>query len=327
MSILAELLPTSYRIEDLISVLFGLAAFASVLLVWFALLQPSPMKSRLKSLERRRDELQRAQLAPQRHQMRRRGISIAGDVVRRLRLLQTAQTKRIGDQLAQAGWRGKDAIVLYLFAKAVLPVAFAIMALLLLYAFHIGTIGPLVRIAITIAAVIAGAYAPDIFVTNTSQKRRKKIQKAMPDGLDLMVICAEAGLSLDATLSRVSRELRGSWPELADELALTGIELGFMPERKRALDNLTRRVQLPGIKALVNTLYQTERYGTPLAQALRVLSAELRTHRLTVAEEKAARLPAIMTVPMIIFILPTLFVVLLGPGILRVIDGLSGAMS
>ncbi|MCZ6763700.1 MAG: type II secretion system F family protein, partial [Alphaproteobacteria bacterium] len=161
---------------------------------------------------------------------------------------------------------------------------------------------------------------PRIYVTNETQKRQKKLQKAMPDGLDLMVICAEAGLSLDATLNRVARELKTTWPELADEYGHTSIEISFLPERRQALENLTKRVTLPHMRALVNSLLQTERYGTPLAQALRVLAKEMRINRLMIAEEKAARLPAILTVPMILFILPALFVVLIGPAVLRVID-------
>jgi tight adherence protein C len=142
----------------------------------------------------------------------------------------------------------------------------------------------------------------------------------MPDALDLMVICAEAGLSLDAALDRVSREMRPSCAELAEEVGLTGVELGFLPNRSQALQNLSDRVPIHGIVGLVNTLIQTEKYGTPLAQALRVLSAEMRNDRIMAAETKAAKLPATLTVPMILFILPPLFVVLLGPAILKVLE-------
>ena len=146
------------------------------------------------------------------------------------------------------------------------------------------------------------------------------MKKGLPDALDLMVICAEAGLSMDATMERVSDELQATWPLVSDELGLTSIEIGFMPDRKQALENLTRRTGLSGFRAMVNTLAQTERYGTPLAESLRVLAAELRTERLMKAEEKAARLPATLTVPLILFILPPLFIVLIGPAILRVAD-------
>ena len=142
----------------------------------------------------------------------------------------------------------------------------------------------------------------------------------MPDAFDLLVICAEAGLGLDAALDRVAREMTQSTPVLAEEIGITAVELGFLPDRRVALMGFAERVQLPSVRALVNTLTQSERYGTPLAQALRVLSSELREERMMKAEEKAAKLPATLTVPMILFILPTLFIVLLGPAIIRVFD-------
>ena len=155
-------------------------------------------------------------------------------------------------------------------------------------------------------------------------KRADKIRKALPDGLDLMVICAEAGLSLDATLMRVSQEMESTAPELADEFSLTGLELGFLPDRRKALQNLMLRVDLPGVRGVVNTLLQAERYGTPLAQSLRVMSADSRNERIMKAKEKAARLPAVLTVPMVVFILPPLFIILIGRAILNTIDALSG---
>jgi len=139
----------------------------------------------------------------------------------------------------------------------------------------------------------------------------------------VVVICTEAGLSLDATLKRVSEEFGAACSALADELALTGLELGFLPDRRQALRNLDLRTNIPGVRGMVNNLLQADKYGTPIAQALRVLSAEFREERMLKAEEKAARLPAMLTVPMIIFILPPLFVVLLGPAVLRTIDALS----
>ncbi len=157
-------------------------------------------------------------------------------------------------------------------------------------------------------------------IKNTTQKRQDTIRKSLPDALDLMVICAEAGLSLDATLSRVSQEMELACPELADELGLTGLELGFLPDRRKALQNLATRIDLPVVRGVVNTLIQAEKYGTPLAQSLRIMSGESRNERIMKAEEKAARLPALLTVPMIIFTLPPLFVVLIGRAILNTMD-------
>ncbi|MEL6963722.1 MAG: type II secretion system F family protein, partial [Pseudomonadota bacterium] len=157
---------------------------------------------------------------------------------------------------------------------------------------------------------------------NNTTKRQQRLAKSLPDGLDLLVICAESGLSLDAGLERVSREISNASPELAEELQLTSVELGFLPERRQALLNLNRRTNLSAIRGVVNTLVQTEKYGTPLSQSLRVLANEFRDQRLLRAEEKAARLPATLTVPMIVFILPVLFIVLVGPAIISVMDNM-----
>ncbi|MDH3451776.1 MAG: type II secretion system F family protein, partial [Gammaproteobacteria bacterium] len=178
------------------------------------------------------------------------------------------------------------------------------------------------RLIASSCSVILGFYLPDILIKNLIDKRTHLLTRAMPDMLDLLVICAEAGLALDNALVRVSKEIRLNCAEMADELELTSAELGFMSERRIALENLYKRTALPSMQALANTLIQSERYGTPLAQSLRVLSRELRDERMMKAEEKAARLPATLTVPMMLFIMPTLFIVLIGPGILRAMDGL-----
>ena len=168
--------------------------------------------------------------------------------------------------------------------------------------------------------MLVGLVAPSVFVRNMSERRRANIRKGLPDALDLLVICTEAGLSLDAGLVRVAREISRTWPELAEEIELTSSELGVLSDRKQALDNLRQRIDLPAVNALCTTLLQTEKFGTPLAQALRVLAGELREERMLRAEERAAKLPAIMTIPLIVFILPSLFVIVMGPAILNIAD-------
>ncbi|NNE85257.1 MAG: type II secretion system F family protein [Alphaproteobacteria bacterium] len=308
--------------EGFIIWMTALSVFVSVFVVWSSLIAPRPLRARIKSLTERRDVLREERLELRSHPLRAGMIEIANYVVKKLNLLRTSQTRRIEDKLLQAGFRGHNAMVLFLFLKLSLPAVFGVVAVLIFYVLEIFPATDLTKLMFSLVAVIVGAYAPDVYVSNTAQKRKQKIQKALPDGLDLMVICAEAGLSVDATLNRVSTELGSSWPELADEFGLTSIEIGFLPDRSQALANLSRRVKIDGIRGIVNTLVQTEKYGTPLAQALRVLSAELRTNRMMKAEEKAARLPAVLTVPMIIFIMPALFVVLIGPGALRTVDAL-----
>ena len=176
--------------------------------------------------------------------------------------------------------------------------------------------------AVAAGAGMLGLFAPDLYLSNATKKRRQAIIKGLPDGLDLLVICAEAGLSLDTALTRVAEEIGPSAPQLAEELGVTAVELAFLPERRQSLLNLSRRCDIAQVRGLVNTLLQTEKDGTPLAQSMRVLAAEFREQRMLRAEEKAARLPAILTVPMILFILPTLFIVLAGPAMLSVYDSL-----
>jgi len=172
-----------------------------------------------------------------------------------------------------------------------------------------------------VAGTIGLAYkAPDLWLGNKVKKRSHEIRKGLPDALDLLVICAEAGLTVDAAFARVAKELGRAYPELGDEFGLTSIELGFLAERRLAFENLAVRIDLEAIRGVVTTMIQTEKYGTPLASALRVLSAEFRNERMMRAEEKAARLPAIMTIPLIMFILPTLFVVILGPAACSISD-------
>src|SRR6201987_379127 len=211
-------------------------------------------------------------------------------------------------------------MVRYLFAQIRLPFVFGALILADTHVLHLMPLPSQFALVPSVAAVLFGFYAPKLYLRNAADKRAKQMQLGLPDGLDLMVICAEAGLSLDATLVRVSRELANTWPELAEEFGITAAELTFLPERRMAFDNLNARTDSDGIRGVVNTLQQTAKFGTPLAQSLRVLAAEMRQARMTRAEEKAERLPAMLTVPMIVFILPTLFIVLLGPAVINVMD-------
>ena len=175
--------------------------------------------------------------------------------------------------------------------------------------------------AVIIGAALAGRFGPGILVANMTERRLQTIATGLPDAIDLLVICAESGLSLDVALGRTGRELAHAQPALATELAMTATELNFLPRRADAFANLARRVPLAQVQALTDMFTQTERFGTPLAQSLRLLAGEYRTGRLLRAEEKAARLPALMTIPMIAFILPPLFIVLIGPAIVSALSG------
>ncbi|MHA1568580.1 MAG: type II secretion system F family protein, partial [Alphaproteobacteria bacterium] len=289
-----------------------------------AFLAPNPRADRLKSLARRRDELRAELGAPRRRaalrRPRERGLGLARHIVRRFNLVRGGHAEKAVLRLAQCGWRSRDALAVYLVAKLVLPALFGVAGLLVFQVFHLVTLAPMQGFFAVAALVVAGAYAPEIYLRNQRTKRQQAIQKGLPDALDLLVICAEAGQGLNAALDRVAREMAKSAPPLAEELTLTGIELNLLPERRQALENLAKRTDLAPVRGVVNTLLQSEKYGTPLAQSLRVLAGEFRNERMMRAETKAARLPAILTVPMIIFILPPLFIVLIGPAILRAVD-------
>ncbi len=323
---LLELLPAGVGPEDAIILFAALSAFLAVLAVWRTLLVRDPLAGRLKQIERRRLGLRDEMLSTRRRatDLKPAHVDFMRQVVDRLNLMRGNVTEKATLRLEQAGYRSRDALVAYVFMKLVMPLAAGAGAVLLLYGLNLYNLTPLMRMVVALGVVALVSYAPDIYLKNTTAKRQLKLQRALPDGLDLLVICAEAGLSLDAALQRVSREISKGYPELADELALTSVELGFMPDRSKALDGLMRRTNLPSIRGLVNTLMQTEKYGTPLANSLRVLASEFRNERMMKAEEKAARLPATMTIPMVLFILPALFVVILGPAVLRVIDSFAG---
>ncbi len=315
-------LPLGLSPEMAISLMAMLAAAFTVGAVWLAALPPSAGTARARALQTRQKQLRRESQMPKARERLVQTIGMMSRVVDQLKLMKSKQADQAVRKLARAGIRSRDGQVIYLFAKATLPFALGIGAILFLFVLPVTDYSTATKSFLAVAAIGAGLYGPDIYLKNQADKRKLLLNRSLPDALDLMVICAEAGLSLDSAFQRVSRELSESFPEMSDELGLTAVELGFLPERRQALENLSARNDLPGLRGMVGTLMQSERYGTPLAQSLRVLAHELRNERMMKAEEKAARLPAILTVPMILFILPPLFVVLLGPAALAVIDKL-----
>jgi tight adherence protein C len=318
---LESLLPFGLSSEGAITAMAAVAGFAVVCAVWQALLSYDPLAVRARRLRERRGELRNTWRAGRGNETRKRTVKSAmRAVAHRLNLLRSKTTGKAAARLACAGWRSRDALITFMVAKLCLPFVFGAAAFVLVDVLGFGNIPAHLRSMIPLLAVGIGGYSPEIYVKNAIQKRQKAIQKGLPDALDLLIICAEAGLSLDASMTRVAAEMERSCPEMAEEFGLTAIELGFLPDRRQALANLVKRCPLPSIRSVVNTLVQTEKYGTPLAKSLRVLSAEFRDDRMMRAEEKAARLPAILTVPMIVFILPALMIVLVGPAALRVID-------
>lgn len=314
-------------ILDIITILAGLGMFLTVMVVWQATTSSKPMGKRLKHLEGRRESLKAGIVSAKRRTSPIKKASSLGamtQIVNQFKMMQTEQTKRAKIKLIQAGYRNPDALIMFSFGKLALPILFLVLTATTVYGMKILAGNPLGQAVSIIGATGFGFYLPNILVTNTATKRQQSIMKALPDALDLMVIAAEAGLTLDAGLTRVAREMALQSEELADEFGLTAIELGFLNDRREALTNLGDRVPMKPIRSVIATLVQTEKYGTPLAHSLRVLSNEFRNERMMKAEEKAARLPAIMTVPLIMFILPMLFIILLGPAACSISDNIVG---
>ncbi len=308
------------------TLLAGLAAAAVLFAIYTAVTIKDPMAKRVKSLNDRRAELKSGMLtASAKKRKSLVGRSDTTDKVKEamqgMKVLQESQVKLIQQKLAQAGFRNKEWAVIVLFARMVLPVVLGLVGVVVFYWTDIFPEWSSFKRFMGFAGlVVLGYKGPEIYLKNISNKRTAAIQKGLPDALDLLVICAEAGLTVDTAFNRVAKELGRAYPELGDEFALTAIELSFLTERRQAFENLAYRVDLDAVRGVVTTMIQTERYGTPLASALRVLSAEFRNERMMRAEEKAARLPAIMTVPLILFILPVLFVVILGPAACSISD-------
>lgn len=309
---------------DLATMLAAFATLAMMVAVWAATTVRDPMRGRVKALQERREQLKAGISASRRRSSvaaKAEATDVMRGILKKLSVLQDEQTQAAAQKLAQAGIRSKDAIVALLFARLVAPIFIGGGMVLAVYVFKaFDSYSNFTQMMIAGGSLIGSYKAPDLFVGNLISKRSQAIRKGLPDALDLLVICAEAGLTVDAAFHRVARELGAGYPELGDEFGLTSIELGFLTDRRQAFDNLANRVALEAVRGVVTTMVQTEKYGTPLASALRVLSAEFRNERMMRAEEKAARLPAIMTVPLILFILPVLFVVILGPAACSISD-------
>jgi tight adherence protein C len=311
------------------TVLVAVATLAVVLAIYAAITVRDPMNKRVKALNERREQLKAGIItAPRKRQSLVRRNQTTDNLTKTLgsfKMIQDSQIKAVQQKLAQAGIRKKEYAVTVIFARLVMPIVLGLLAATLVYwSDYFPDWSSFKRFMAFAAAVGLGYKGPDIFLQNKITKRTDLIRKGLPDALDLLVICAEAGLTVDAAFERVARELGRAYPELGDEFSLTSIELAFLTDRRSAFENLAYRVNLDSVRGVVTTMIQTERYGTPLASALRVLSAEFRNERMMRAEEKAARLPAIMTIPLIMFILPVLFIVILGPAACSIADAFSG---
>ena len=314
--------------ENLLALFTALVVFATIVTLFAPVVGGNRLEGRLKSVASRREELRRRsrQALAQRSQsgLRHADAGPLKAIVERLNIRKLLEDPTIVDKLAQAGYRGPKPLTRFYFFRMVGPFALGFLAAVYLYGLAPFDLPGNTRLVAVFGFFVLGYYGPNIFLSNQITKRRESIIQAWPDALDLLLICVESGMSIEAAIQKVSQEIGGRSIELAEELTLLGAELSYLPERRMAYEGLAKRVNYPGVKSVVTAMIQAERYGTPLGQALRVMAKENRDLRLTAAEKKAAALPAKLTVPMIFFLLPVLFVVILGPAILKVQDSSFG---
>ncbi|MBL1430721.1 MAG: type II secretion system F family protein [Robiginitomaculum sp.] len=305
--------------EFLVTVFAAVIAFATVVTLIGPLFSGNKFAGRLKSVATRREQLRKQSRAAIAGKANLRGESkgFMTDVVGKLNLTTLLEDTELQKSLLQAGLRGQGPIMTFYFFRLVAPIALFIFSLLYLFFFNDFGKSPMMRFAMAFGMLVVGYYAPGIYINNIAAKRRESIMKAFPDALDLLLICVESGMSIEAAFGKVAAEVGSSSIELAEEMSLTTAELSYLQERRQAYENLAIRTNHPGVRAVATSLIQAEKYGTPLGTSLRVMAKENREMRMSQAEKKAASLPAKLTVPMIIFFLPVLFVVVLGPAIIK----------
>jgi tight adherence protein C len=318
-----EFLINAFNVQALTKLLAAVAAAATVLTLAMPLVFVNPLDKRMRAVALEREKIrqrERERLAQgnQRLTLRQTPKQYIQAVVDRFNLRKWVGQEEARLKLIQAGYRGQAPYVTFLFARMVSPVAcflFAVVYLFFILKFNQPT---MIKLGICIGAAYVGLQLPLIMLKNKIQRRQLSIKRALPDTLDLLLICVESGMSIEAAFKKVSNEVGTQSVALAEELILTTAELSYLPDRRQAYENLAKRTNLDGIKSVCMALQQAERYGTPLATMLRVMAQENRDMRMAEAEKKAAGLPPKLTVPMILFFLPVLFVVILGPAVLKV---------
>ena len=308
-----------------VTVLVAIATFATVLTVTMPLLDGDQLDQRMRTMARERARLRAKQRemmerSDARGRLRTTSRGFMKEVVDQLNLPSLFDMQEINDKLKMAGMRGQRPVVAYLFFRIALPLVF--LAGAVIYLFVLGKMANqsfAIKLVICLGATYVGYYVPAVFISNLISRRQTAIKRAFPDSLDLLLICVESGMSIEAAFNKVASEMGQQSIEMAEEMALTTAELSYLPERRQAYENLARRTGLEGVHAVVTSLIQAERYGTPLANALRVMAQENRDMRMSEAEKKAAALPPKLTVPMIMFFLPVIFIVILGPAAIKVL--------
>ncbi|MCF8476117.1 MAG: type II secretion system F family protein [Pseudolabrys sp.] len=318
-----ELLENSLNTQTLTMALAAIAAIATVLTVAMPLVFADQLGNRMKAVAVEREKIrarERERMAndKQKVSLRQSPKQYIQTIVERFNLTKWVGQEEARLKLVQAGYRGQAPYVTYLFFRMVTPVVAFLFAAFYLFVLTKLDQSNTVKFGLCIAAAYIGMHLPLMYLKSKIQKRQLSIKRAFPDTLDLLLICVESGMSIEAALKKVSEEIGTQSIELAEELTLTTAELSYLPDRRQAYDNLAKRTDLEGVKSVCMALTQAEKYGTPLANMLRVMAQENRDIRMQEAEKKAAGLPPKLTVPMILFFLPVLFVVILGPAVIKV---------
>ncbi|MCI4660347.1 MAG: type II secretion system F family protein [Neomegalonema sp.] len=304
----------------------GIAVISSIL-AFFAFFGPDDGKSKMKkraqaAVDNRRAELRAAHLGKDKKSVKaEKQLEMMKGALEKMKMEEMISSTELRMKLASAGWRGREAAVRYLFFQLAGPPVLALGAFLYLNVLlkPVGW-GMFEYSGICLIAAGIGYYLPPILVTNAAQKRQQEILRGYPDALDLLTICVEAGMSIEQAFNRVAHEISGQSLALMEEMQLTTAELSFVGDRRQAFENLASRTGLPQVRSIVSAMIQAEKYGTPMGSALRVIAQESRDERMSKAEQKAASLPAKLTVPMMVFFVPVLFIVILGPAILTMMD-------
>jgi tight adherence protein C len=314
---MTELLYSLTDLANAVTILVALSTFATVLTIAAPLLQGDRMRSRMKGVISQRDQLraqQRAALGGKTEgRLRDRPKGTLAQLVQALNLRQVFEAETSRQQLRQAGLRSEKHLVTYLASRLIAPIVFGLIVFVYSSTVFADRMPAPARLGVTVLGVVLGYYLPLIFLKNMVTRRQESIQRAWSDALDLLLICVESGMSIEPAIQRVAREIGTQSVPLAEELVLTNAELSYLGDRRKAFDNLGKRTGLPTVRSVMTSLIQSERYGTPLGQALRVLAQENRDQRMQQAEKKAAALPPKLTVPMVLFFLPVIFIIVLGP--------------
>jgi len=310
---------------NLIAGAVALLAFFSLMTLGQSMTSGDQLDKRMKAVSNRREELRRQSRQnvagkDGQNSLRQTDTSAYKNIVERLNLKKLLEDPKVVENLAMAGYRGPKPVSTFYFFRLAMPFVLGLVAFVEVFLLKAGNLSIQMKLLVTVGAFVAGYYAPNIYIQNMAAKRRNSIVAAFPDSLDLMLISVEAGMSIETALQKVAAEMGPSSIELAEELSLLVAELSYLPERRLAYEGLAKRTNHPGIKAVCTAMIQAEKYGTPLGTALRVMAKENRELRLSAAEKKAAALPAQLTVPMIVFFLPVLFLVILGPVVIRISD-------